>query len=230
MKAQRLFRTIWRINGALLLLAFVTIAVGAAAGLVSTLLEAGKPAAREETVTEVDGEELALGDAQELEGTPHVLLPLVAHHGSGAYSSGERSTTRNLLFFDGAAGRARWLRPDHRAAITTYLPLHDGGGAQGRSEESAPARPVRWLRYELADADTDGDGQITEEDALRVAVSGAAGDDLTVVLPDAEVIHGYSMPRNGTLLVFFRRGGAELVGEIDLAARELRRTTPLPKS
>jgi hypothetical protein len=104
--------------------------------------------------------------------------------------------------------------------VAAWQPLREGGTETG---------PVRWIRYEIADADTDGDGVITSDDARRVAVSGPGGEGLAVVIPDADEIHGYAPPRNGTLLVFFRRGAEDLVGEIDLGGRTLRKTTRLPK-
>ena len=127
---------------------------------------------------------------------------------------------RNLLFYDATAGRSRWLRPDHRGAVAAWEPLRDGAAEKG---------PVRFIRYEIADADTDGDGEITENDARRVAISGPGGEGFAVVVPDADAIHGYAPLRNGTLLVFFRRGAEDFVGEVDLAARALRKTIQLPK-
>jgi hypothetical protein len=87
---------------------------------------------------------------------------------------------------------------------------------------------VRWIRYEIADSDTDGDGAVTDEDAVRVAVSGAGGEGLTQVVRDADQILGYAPPRDGTLLVFFRRGDQSVVAAVDLGARRLRRSEVLP--
>jgi len=45
-----------------------------------------------------------------------------------------------------------------------------------------------------------------------------------------EEILGYAPPRDGVMVVFFRRSLGEFVGEIDLAQRKLRRAKPLPRS
>ncbi len=39
---------------------------------------------------------------------------------------------------------------------------------------------------------------------------------------------GYTSPGKGKLVAFFRKAGADLAGEIDLATRKLVRTTALP--
>lgn len=220
MKTSRFFRTVWRVNGVLVLLAFVLAGGAALIGLVFAAADALGDDTPDAPAAIVEGDEhLAYGLVEEIEGTSHVLLPLTARAPSMPYSSDGAGVTRNLLFYDAATGATRWLRPDHRGAVLDHTLLRDAGKEEG---------PVRWIRFELADADTDGDGEVTGEDAARVAVSGPGGEGLATVVGDADEILGYAPPRDGTLLVFFRRGAEHLVAEVDLAAREVRRTTALP--
>jgi len=230
MNTTRLFRTVWRVNGVLLLASFLLLGGGALVAIVAEFLP-DRLAGGTEPAVAVDpgGERLVLGSVEEVDGTPYVLLPLASKR-DGKFSSGGSSETRNLLFHDAASGKARWLRPDHAAAIASYALLRadepeDAGPGEPRRE-----RPVRWIRYEIAPADTDRDGEVTSGDALEIAVSGPGGDPPTTVLTGVDEVLGYAPPRGGTLSVFFRRGHRYVVGEIDLVARKLRVERELPRS
>jgi hypothetical protein len=231
MKMARLFRTVWRINGVLVLLAFLLLLGAALVAAISSVT--WRDRGRERTpsvVVEEKGERLFLGSVQDVEGTSFVLLPLESHLPGSKLSSGPsyESETRNLLFYDAGTSVSRWLRPDHKGLIVNYQLLRESGAAQERREPRND--PVRWIRYELALADTNHDGKITREDAQQLAISGPGGEDLSIVLDDVEEILGYAPPRDGVMVVFFRRSLGEFVGEIDLAQRKLRRARPLPRS
>jgi len=226
MKTARLFRTIWRVNGIFLLASFLLLGAGALVGLAAALLDRGSRDAPEPAVAvDPEGERLVLGSVEEVSGTPYVLLPLSSRHRYGKFSSGEPSQTRNLLFHDATTGKTRWLLPGHAASVDSYALLAEGGPGDRRQE-----KPVRWIRYEIARADTDGDGDVTGEDVLEIALSGPGGEALTTVLAGVDEVLGYAPPRAGTLSVFFRRGDRYLVGEIDLEARKLVGEHELPKS
>lgn len=223
MRARRIFRGIWRINGILILLVFV---VAGAAVLVDAVTSRFRHRAEPAAIADSPetgspgGEKLGFGSIDRLEGTPFVVLPLLSRSGdSGSYSSGDGERVRNLLFYDTATGKTRWLRPDHSGVIAERKELRERDAEKG---------PVRWLRYEIADRDTDGDGEISSDDDVQVAISGPGGDDLSVVLREVRVVRGYAFTPRGTLLVFHRKGKGEMVAEIDLAARKVLRSTALP--
>lgn len=225
MTASRFFRLVWRANGVLVLLGFLLAGAGAIAVVFASVsFGVDRPATDSATARTEDGDPLELGDAEEVPGTPFVLLPLATRGSYGKFSSGgEGSVTRNLLFFDSASGATRWLRPDHRGVVADRAFLHALAPA-GREEDG----PVRFVRYEIVAADTDGDGEVTDGDARAVAVSGPGGEELAVVLPDADAILGYRELAGDTLLVFHRRGVDHLVARVDLAGRKVVRTTKLP--
>lgn len=224
MRASRVFRAIWRVDGVLILLVFIVAGVAILAEVSSHLLHRhGAEPAETDASPEAGspgGEHLAFGSIDQLEGTAFVVVPLLSRPGdSGSFSSGDGERVRNLLFYDTATGKTRWLRPDHSGVIVERRELRERDAEKG---------PVRWLRYEIADRDTDGDGEISAEDGVQVAISGPGGDDLSVVLRDVRVVRGYAFTPRGTLLVFHRKGKGEMVAEIDLAARKVLRNTPLP--
>ena len=227
MRPNQFFRTVWRLNGVLILLALLLAAGAAVVGLVASLVFRVGDSSTDAPAAAVEGKaRLEFGTMEEVSGTPYVILPLVRREAGKGFSSGDTSETRNLLFYDTSTGATRWLRPGHGGIVLEHQFL-SGRRPRGDEDGREPA-PVRWIRYELADLDTDGDGEVTGRDAVRVAVSGPGGEGLTVVLGDAAAILGYAPPRDGVLLVFFRRGGKHLVAEVDLGTRTLRRTTPLP--
>jgi hypothetical protein len=226
MTSSRFFRAIWRVNGVLILLAFLLGAIGAAVGVLASVSWGDDRGVHLPPSAVADGERLELGAVEAVDGTPHVLLPLETHGSAGGLknlSSGHTSATRNVLFYDTEAGAPRWLRPDHHAVILERefirARVEPGHEADGR---------VRFIRYEIADADSDGDGEVTASDASHVAVSGPGGEGLATVLAGADELLGYRDTGGETLLVFHRRGGEHLVAEIDLAARRTRRTVKLP--
>ncbi len=237
MDSSPLFRTISRINSVLLLVAFVGVSGVALVAAVSSMQWAGRanrapPAA----VMPATGEKLFFGSIENVDGSSFVLLPLESRRPGMKLASGSSydTETRNLLFYDAASGEARWLRPDHGAVIVSHELLRESGAVLARWESrkagASTADPVRWIRYDLALSDTNGDGVIDGDDVRQVAVSGPDGKDLTVVLDRVDEVLGYAAPETAKLVVFFRRGESEFAGEISLAARKLVRTVPLPKS
>jgi hypothetical protein len=229
MTATRLFRTIWRVNAALLLLVLLCLAVVLGGFLLSELWSGARraqSAAAAAVVEDDDGARLLFGAVEQVSGTPHVLIPLRTEH-AGKFSSGGSSETRNLLFYDSATGRSRWLRSDHQAVVVHHELLRAPGtkGDAGEEEDG----PVRWIRYEIAVRDTDGDGEISSSDRLQIVVSGPAGEGAAAVLSEVDEVLGYAEPGEGRLLVFHRRGGEERAAEIDLAARKVRLDAALPK-
>lgn len=237
MDSSPVFRTISRINSVLLLVGLIALGVMALVAATSSMdwsrrVHRAQPAA----VMPATGEKLFFGSVEAVDGSPFVLLPLESRRPGMKLSSGSSHTghTRNLLFYDAASGEARWLRSDHRAVVFSHELLRESGAVLARWESRKPGAstsdPVRWIRYDLALSDTNGDAVIDESDARQVAVSGPDGKDLAVVLDRVDEVLGYTVPESGKLVVFFRRGEGEFAGEISLTARKLVRTVPLPKS
>ncbi|HSM91597.1 MAG TPA: hypothetical protein VLT47_01855 [Anaeromyxobacteraceae bacterium] len=235
MKASRFFRFANRANSLLL---FVLLAVGAVALLAAGVAEVWSHLGRHRPEARGAGspgeERLELQAPVAIEGTAVTIVPRSGAWEARGYSSGEGGReTRNLLFHDVSTGRMHWLRPKDDAAIIDWEVLREGEVAASYEEE--PGRGARGkgpplaVRYEIAEADTDGDGVIGAGDRLQVGVSGVAGDGYATVLRDVDELRGRSAPSGGRLALFFRRGEKEWVAEVDLAARRLVRETPLPE-
>jgi hypothetical protein len=234
MRTSRVFRTIWRLNGVLILLAFVLVGGMALLAATTSAVWSRPNRAPPAAVMPVTGEKLFFGSVETVDGSSFVLIPLEARRPGAGFSSGSShvTETRNLLFYDASSGVAHWLRPDHSAVIVNHELLRESGATQRKwdSKPSGANDPVRWVRYDLATADTNGDGQVDVDDVRQIAVSGPDGKEFTIVLERIDDVLGYASPESGKLVVFFRRGDSEFAGEISLSARKLVRTVPLPKS
>jgi hypothetical protein len=226
---------IWRINAVLLLLAGVLLVGLAGIGGVASLW----PSRHEESTPMAEvperGESLFLGRVEALDGTPYVLLPLHAGELSGrfgakAFSSGSNEgETRNLLFHDVEKGTSRWLLPEQTTVIRDYTVLREEVKAPHHQPAREPEEaPVRWLRYELEPARRSGETE-RGAGALRLAVSGPAGDDLAFVLEGVDEVLGYGPLRATRQVVFFRRGREHFLGELDYATRKPVQGRPLLK-
>jgi hypothetical protein len=227
---------IWRINGVLLLLASALVVGLPVAGGIASLV--GSSHHEEATpMAEVPerGESLFLGRVEPMDGTPYVLLPLHAGELSGrfdtkAFSSGSsEGETRNLLFHDVEKGTSRWLLPEQTTVIRDYTLLRE----EVKVPHHQPARepeeaPVRWLRYELEPVRRPGQTE-RGDGALRLAVSGPAGDDLAFVLEGVDEVLGYGPLRATRQVVFFRRGREHFLGELDYATRKPVQGRPILK-
>jgi hypothetical protein len=220
MRANRIFRAIWRIDGVIFLLTFAVAGGVILADAASSSLFRRHVQPVADSADSPGGEQLGFGSLEPLEGTRFVVLPLGSRRGDSSSFSGEDAgRVRNLLFYDTQTGETRWLRSGHSGVVVEHQELRERGADKG---------PVRWLRYEIADRDTDGDGEVSAEDGLQVAISGPGGDDLSVLLRDVRTVRGYAFTPRGTLLVFHRKEKGEMVAEIDLAARKVVRSAPLP--
>lgn len=228
MRASRVFRVVNRINSVLLLGLLAVGALFLVQNLVSDLRRASQhrrpePSEDEGGSSRGSGDErVVLETLSALTGTQVSVLALNVHReSSGSYSSkgGYETRTRNLLFHRGPDGRMRWLRADNRAFIEKWEPVQEGEEARG---------PLRWIRYEIAEADTDGDGEIGPGDRLQVGVSELDGGGYAPLLRDLDAVLGWAPVSGGRTFVFFRRAQKEWVAEVDLAARRMLRESQIP--
>jgi hypothetical protein len=227
MRASRFFRIVSRVNALLLLAAGVTVLVMLGAFGISELGSRTQAAPQPMAVVPERGEALFLGGVEEVDGTPYVVLPLLAGErsevGYGSPSSSERER-RNLLFHDVDKGASRWLLPTHTTRIREYVLVHEDGAETLEGSGGVHRRPVRWIRYELGPP-----ARSHAQDQIAVAVSGPTGEELTRVLEGVDEILGYGPLRGTRQAVFFRRGAEHLTGELDYATRKPVQGRPLPK-
>jgi hypothetical protein len=235
MTSSRFFRLVRRFNSLIPLAAVVITVLAVLVALLGSAWDyaARRRASRTAPVADESGDDrLELQSPSAILGTPVTVLALIGTQELGGFSSGSAERTCNLLFHDVGTGKMHWLRPKDDAAILAWEVLREGEVAEDYGESTGVGArgkgSVLGIRYELAEADTDGDGVVGGGDRLQVALSGVNGEGLTTVLRDADEIRGYSAPHDGRLAVFFRRGEEERVAELDLEARKLVREARLP--
>lgn len=225
MKSRRFYTWVWRING-LLILAAALVGLGmlliVAAMLVSDL---GRARHSDMSVKAVQGPAgtpaVSLEDFRDLKGTHFLRASLtVKEERSLVYSKGSRPL-RNFYYVDTTTHATHWLIPEYTGLIVdhTSLPAEHARNV----EETGPQTVV----YELADADTDGDGALTRSDALAIAISDPAGRGFVRLLEKVERLNAAHLASKRTLLLIYTKEGAMFSAEVDLDSGKIARQTPL---
>lgn len=156
-------------------------------------------------------ERLEFGNAQLLAGTDTILVPLTAERegmklGSG---SGYLDDTRNILAVRGDA-KSGWIFDKGPRLIAEYDQL------AWSLERDKPA-PASAVYFELVEADTNGDGTMTPEDTLKVALADTAQLAPQVVLADVARVLAHRLINAQTLVVLFQTGTEVRQARFDLA-------------
>jgi hypothetical protein len=172
----------------------------------------------------------ALGAFGPIRGTDYLVAPIVqaavARERSGFSLSSSPgytpATTHNLIFLN-----------QRDEAIYQLLPTNDQVFVYRESfpkqrEDDQNEPPVVWFLYGIVASDTNGDGQLDQEDRQTLAASDAGGQGYAEVLTDVESILGTTLRDPSTLLVIVRQGGAYQLARIDLPSRTLTNLTPFP--
>lgn len=210
---DRWFRLVWLIIGVMLLL----LVVGGA-GFVLVDAVSGPSSGSESAAPESGAAKPARKGADEpLRYDPPVAVRgsatrlVLIRHGSGyTYTSTASSDPRtgqgavvNVAFLEGDSARLLLNQPAFIRRIA--FPGH----------EAAPdsARPLRWIVYEIALRDTNGDGTIDDRDRRSLYVTGLDGRGLKQVLPDGYELRDWSSQPDGSLVAT----GLELAGGAKMA-------------
>lgn len=107
---------------------------------------------------------------------------MVNLHAEGARSIGYSShgdEIRNILFLVGTAKQSRWLFPNQSNLILVADQLRED-----EKELRAPLKPTEALYFEYVGKDTNGDGELTKQDLMTVALSKPDGTGFVDVLND----------------------------------------------
>ncbi|HEY0720084.1 MAG TPA: hypothetical protein VGE50_02405 [Gammaproteobacteria bacterium] len=114
--------------------------------------------------------EFVIGDVARVRGfdVRYVELNAREEHSGLKYSSGSSTTTRNLLFLLGKEMTPHWLFETHQQLIHSYQPLYV-------EDDEEDKKPAVAFYYDVLKADTNGDGEITDEDQHTIALSRTDG-------------------------------------------------------
>lgn len=168
-----------------------------------------------------------LGQFDAIEGTDYLVAPIRAKTGD-SYSifdlgarSGSWGLVYNLVFLDRRTETFQLLLPAHDYVIATAQPL------SWPEDAEAESTPLGWL-YSIIKEDTNGDGDLTREDSITVAVSEVGGTAYTEALLDVDEVYGSTLQDKATLLVIYRSAGHKYLAALDLPSHSVTATTELP--
>jgi hypothetical protein len=137
-------------------------------------------------------------------------------------SSGSKEATfvQNYLFYDSADGTSRWLVPGSKGLFLSARELPE-------RDYSDHAKPVVVVVYELVEADTSGDGKLTESDAKTIALSDPVGSRFTRALTGVEDVNGITLTSSGRVLVLYTSSSTLKAAEIEVESHRIVRDAPL---
>ena len=160
----------------------------------------------------------------------------------GSASSSSSKFVANYVFFDTTTDTAEAMFPKNDVRIISLIPLADAAilqesgdrdrtielvSARERPSTEAPLR-IRWHAVEYVADDTDGDGELTEFDRHRLAITDAAGRGLVEVIPSLGEVFSRKMIDSDTLLVIHGSQEKQIAVRVDLSKRKIISAKPLP--
>ena len=202
-RVDRALRWVWLIIGIILLALLVTgagfLAIDALSGLTASPPSADSSAKASDSAGRP--QPLRYDPPVPIRGTATRLV--LVRRGTGyAYtttvSSGPRAaegTVVNAVFLD-ADGGARLLvdRPAFFRRVA-----FPGGGARAEAQADS-ARPLKWIVYEAALADTNGDGRVDDRDRRTLYVSDLDGRGMRAVLPAGFELRDWAGQPDGSVV------------------------------
>lgn len=218
MKTRRFFRTVWRLNALIILLAGV-LACGFVAVATLALLRDITRTRHVSNVVNVAPEQrgrdrTSLGSFVRVEGTQVFRAPLnIEQEFDLSVASKETTSIQNYLFYDPALDRSYWLRAGAPAlfADSHELPERD-------FEERLP---IVAMLYEIVERDTDGDQRLTESDLKVIALADPAGTRLTPLLTGVAEVHAADITSGNAALIIYTTSGKLHAATVDVVARKV---------
>lgn len=167
--------------------------------------------------------EWKLGNFAYLSGTDYLMAAVYSEQDyQMTYSSKEATAVRNYLFINATDKSSRWLIPHHK-----YLFLRSQNLLRPDEERSDKA-VIKWIRYEVVKADTNGDGRLTSDDRRTIAFSNAAGEGYAEIIQNVDEVLGSHLRDENTWLEIYKSGDKNFVAEINLPQHQITVTKDLP--
>ncbi len=144
---------------------------------------------------------------------------------------------RNYMFVDSADKSARWLTPTNNYLFLGAEQLYEkqmlpGEAAANKYDGTASApgqASIKWMRYLVVNADTNGDQRLTEKDQRVIAFSSVSGEGYTELIRNVDAVMGSMLRNENMLILFYESDKKYFVAEINLPQRQAVETKELPK-
>ncbi len=119
--------------------------------------------------------ELRLGTIQQVYGHDVQYVELHSQESNGKFSSGYGSSeTRNVLFFVGEDMKSHWLYDTHRNVVNSVSSLT-------KQDNYIDKEPAVALYVSVIKSDSDGDGRLTTDDDITIALLRTDGSSYTEI-------------------------------------------------
>jgi hypothetical protein len=225
---DRAFKTVWRINGVLILMISSLVALGLGFLLFEATAEIfdpkPPPALLEVAGTDLESEQLQLGDFEVVAGTRYLVASLSRRSDARTIESrsyGWSQDARNLLFFDSVSRRAHWLFPNHDQVIHSRSFVFDP--PERRRVDETKESVVIGLLLEVGNLNVPSDARSPR----RISIAAADGSGRVELISDADRLLGSHHLALDKLLVFYAERGAAHAMELDPVNRSVRFDTEL---
>ncbi len=221
MRTPKFFRIVWRVDAVLVLL----VGIGLVVLLIVWVIELGsdffEPSpSRSRDVVKVEGESglqssFRMGSFEEVGSSAVFWAPLHSvQESSGRTGSWKSTATRNYYFHDAHERVGRWLVDGNDLLFTSNRRVW----SRGEYDDSGS---VLGVLYEVVESDTNGDGELTEDDVTSLAFSDARGRGYTVATQGIEGISDYSVLSDSVVVVLCRTGEDVRAIELDFDSMEV---------
>ena len=178
---------------------------------------------RVETVSDDTSLSWRFGSVINIKGTEFVALPLKSVRSDSksiAVYKNDKSDTRNYLFINSNTGDQRWLLPHNDFVFDTRYTFTSGELALGNRVDND-------FMFEFIDKDSNGDGQLSDNDQVNIAFAKSDGSSFTVAVEDVDVVLGKTEASNSRVLLFFQKAGVGYSANFDLIEYSLDSVSPL---
>lgn len=188
--------------------------------IIMAMLHSNKPAVIKNVADDPKGEEKwRLGSITELTGTDYIYLPLesekkeVPVSGEMFAKVGKRAyyfnPSRNILFVNKKTQAMHWLFKSNKQLITALELV-------SKDKRHDSQRNIEAILYQVITKDTNGDGKLTADDSVDVAISNPDGSEYKEVLKSVERLIGVVMLDEKELLIMYQSGGNGLAAKVKI--------------
>ena len=224
---SRFFQFVWRFNGLVIMAAgIMALAVIAFTGYQIFQDMAKDKKARDIVNVQGDSdskETWHLGYMTGIEGSPYVMIPLIADQGysQSSYSESTQSA-RNYLFINSQNNEKYWL-------LNTNQYVIEDADLLSEKDYNSDNRDVRAILFRIVKADSNNDRRLTNDDLQSVALAMPDGKGYKEILSDIDWLIGSRLIDKDTLLIVFQRKGVGYSATVSLPGFVISDETELPK-
>ncbi|HVO02208.1 MAG TPA: hypothetical protein VMT54_08400 [Candidatus Cybelea sp.] len=170
---------------------------------------------------------IGFGSPESIAGTEIIMVPLDgsqhAKSSLGGSASDEYWDMRNALFV-GPDEKSAWLFKGFTNHIMSLDQIAPDGSLSLDGLDAKHAAPTKAILIGYVDADTDGDGELTSRDKMKLALAKPDGSGLVTLTDGVDKVIAHRIAGSGAILILYQSGST--LEELQVDADDF---TPLTK-